>query len=72
MYYCDKCDSKFGYKSNLNRHMKNKHNNVDSLIGGLRTQSESTENSDADTEEEMRFGNDDANIKDICSNESEV
>ena len=63
MYYCDKCDSKFGYKSNLNRLMKNKHNNVDSLIGGLSTQSESAENSVADTEEEMRFGNDDTNIK---------
>ena len=41
---------------------KNKPNNVDSLNDGLSTQSESAENSDADTEE-MRSENDDVNDK---------
>ena len=56
VYHCDKCDKEFEYKSNSNRHIRNKHND------GLSTQSGSTENSDIDTEEEIGFENDDMDI----------
>ena len=56
VYHCDKCDKKFDYKSNLNRHIKDKHNDE------LSTQSGSTENSDIDIEEEIGFGNGDMDI----------
>ncbi len=56
VYPCDKCDKKFNYKSNLNRHIRAKH------INELSTQTGSTENNNIDVEEKIGFGNGDADI----------
>ena len=56
VYPCDKCDKKFHYKSNLNRHIRAKH------IDELSTQTGSTENNNIDIEEKIGFGNGDADI----------
>ena len=56
VYSCDKCDKKFNYKSNLNRHIRDKH------IDELSTQSGSTENNNIDIEEKIGFGNGGADI----------
>ena len=56
VYPCDKCDKKFNYKSNLNRHIRAKH------IDELSTQTGSTENNNVDVEEKIGFGNGDADI----------